>query len=292
MKGWAGLFDGPLDLAEKAREAAKRFPSTALVKYVSINWPGRRGNNWDDVNRFLHSPWPEATQLIKRVVDGVMSEDLPQPKNIKRKPRWNEDDGDVDVDRLLTGEPEYMKQTKRGRSTGPFHVALVSNLDAGKGHQCNSSGVWFRSAACIALADILENLGYTVEIWTWTAGFDVYPDPYHNQFLACRPKAAGDPVDIDSLCDTMSSWFTTTATFGAFNTAPVQPESRGGLIEASFKSLDPKESGIKGWYKYLDIGADVIPIAVPMIKGWGLADGLDKASEVVKNILEHICKDQ
>jgi len=287
MKGWAMMFDGPLELVELARAASENNPA-ALIKRININWPGRRGHDWSKVSEFLRSPWPEATKLIRYVTDGIMRDNLPQPASVKRRPRWNEDEGDVDVDRLLGGEPEYMRQMKRGKSTGPTHVALIGNLDAGEYHNCNSSGVWFRSAACIALADILENLGYTVEIWVWNRGESVYPEPLPHQFIACRPKAAGEPVDIDALCDTMSSWFTTNAIFAAMNTCPVKPKGIGYLVEADHYELDPEKSGIGGWYRYLQIGQDVIPISVPVVTGWNVQNGLDNAREVCRQILTKI----
>lgn len=294
LHGHALIFDGPLDVVNKAKE--HNSTPDSFKPNVSFNWPGRRGRNWDDCVRFIHEPWPEATAIIKQIVDGIKSEDLPQPKSLKRRPRWSENDGDLDLDRVLGGEAEHLREVKRAKSTGPHHVALVSNLDAGKGHSCNASGVWFRSGCCIALADILENLGYTVEIWTWTRGYNVYPRPDHHQFLACRPKVSGDSVDVDALCDTMSAWFTMSATFGAFAAGPVKPScpkgTAGSLVEAKYNTLDPKESGIGPWYKYLQIDQDTVALSVPMITGWGVQDGIKNAAEVAKELLATICEGQ
>jgi hypothetical protein len=291
MKGHALLFDGPLDLVKAAREAneGKLRPFQTNTR---VYWPGRKGNTWAEMERFLHEPWPEAMKLISKVVAGIKGTDLPQPKDVRRRPRWSEDDGEVDVDRALHGDPDYMREVKRTMVTGPFHIALVSNLDLGSSHRCNPSGVFFRSACAIALADMLEDLGYTVEIWTWTRGLNVYPQPYPHQFLACCPKRAGDPVDFDALCDTMSAWFTVNASFGAFAACPTPPVSKGSAVEPNFETTDVAKTGIGKWLKYLDIQDDVVTVPIPMIYGslWsdGISDGANNAVKAAHKVLETI----
>lgn len=292
LKGHALIFDGPLDLVKHARDA-NQGPSP-FKKVKDVNWPGRKGNTWDDLERFLHSPWPEAVNMVRRVAEGIRQSDLPEPKDVRRKPRWSEDDGDVDVDRVMYGEPEYMRTTKRQRVQGSMTVSIISNLDSTKSVRCNPSGVFFRSACSIALADILNDLGYTVEIWTWTRGSGVYPKPYDKQFIACRPLAAGQPVDVDAMCDTMSHWFTTQATFGAFAACPdTKPEGFGYAVEPDTTTTEFEKCGMGEWKKYLDLDQGTFPVCVPMIYGsmWGadrLADGISNAVTQARRVLDAI----
>lgn len=290
LRGHGLIFDGPLDLVTNAKAAYHRKP---LVKNLSVNWPGRRGDGWADMERFLHSPWPEGVKMVEYVVERIKKTDLPMPKDVRRKPRWSEDDGDVDVDRVLRGEADYMRDVRRQRVSGSFQVSLISNLDCGRGHRCNPSGVFFRSACCIALADVLESIGYSVEIWTWTRGTHVFPKPNHHQFVACRPKRMGDPVDYDALCDTMSSWFTSKATFGAFAANPVAaPLDLGYLCEADSGTLLLSECGMGGWEKHLDLEQGTLPVCIPLITGWSREDGLESATEKARLVLDHIVRSQ
>jgi ABC-type branched-subunit amino acid transport system permease subunit len=66
----------------------------------------------------------------------------------------------------MDGEPEYMRQTFRTRVAAPPHVTLLANLDKSYTDGCNKSGVWYRSAVAIAVADKLEKLGYGVDVVT------------------------------------------------------------------------------------------------------------------------------
>jgi hypothetical protein len=289
LKGHALVFDGPLDLVEQARKANAAKP---FYHPKEIRWPGRRGHGYDDMVKFLHSAWPEAVTMIKTITERIRQSDLPQPKSLRRKPRWSEDQGETDVDRVMQGEPEFMRNVKRMRSHGVFSVALVSNLDMSKHGRCNPTGVFFRSSCCMAVADVLEDLGYSTEVWLWCRGTDVYPKPYHKQFVALCPKKAGAPVDYDALCDAMSSWFTTEAIFGSFAACPTAPISMGCAIEPSYNTTVLEECGIGKWAKYLDIEQGVLPITVPMITGYSVADGYNTAVEQARKVLDHVVQAQ
>jgi hypothetical protein len=218
---------------------------------------------------------------VEYVQDKVMKESMPTPKSIKRKPRWSDNDGEVDVDRAMHGEPEFYRRVTREKVTGPTHIALVTNLDSPG--LVNSSGLFYRSTAAIAATDILENLGYSVEIWVWCRGEKVFPRPNDHQFVGVKVKESGDPIDKNALCDTLSAWFTSEAVFGSFAACPTKPVALGIPIEASMSATTVKDSGIGPWIKYLDVDQGVTAVPVPM--AWG---GLEAAVECAKKILENV----
>jgi hypothetical protein len=128
--------------------------------------------------------------------------------------------------------------------------------------------VFYRSASAIAATDLLEAAGYTVELWMWCLGRGVYPSPDHRQFTTCRLKESGMPVDIDSLCDTMSRWFTTKGIFGSFMCCPVMPVSIGSL---NFDLGD--------WKKYMDVTPNVQEVHVPIV--YGTTETIAAAHQVI-----------
>lgn len=219
------VFEGPLEMVRMARDANKGANPFKRIK--GFNWPGRvcGPDDWAKASSFLEKPWPEAVSMIRYVVDRIRnSGKLPVPKSVKRKPKWSDRDGEVDVDRAIVGDPEYMRQAIRLRLNSPNHVALITNMEVIKGWwSTNPSGVFFRSAAAIAVSEILEEQGYTCEIWFWNRGFGVYPAPDDEQFTACRVKAGHDLTDPHALCDAMSDWFTTNVVFGSYAACPVKP---------------------------------------------------------------------
>lgn len=290
LGGHAMLYSGPLDLIEHARKSNENNPEALLPKHkLNVFWPGRRGNSWQEMEQFLHSPWQEGVEFIKGIVNRIKKADLPQPKDVRRKGFWSEDDGEVDLDRVLVGEPAYLRNTRRQRVHSSTNIAIISNLDLARGSHCNPSGIWFRSGCSIALADILEELGYGVEIWTWQLGEYVYPEPDHACFIACSPKRFGEPVDYDALADTMSQWFTTKGIWGAMMANPVvQPLTPGVACECNYETLELEKVGMKGWEKYLDLEHGTIPICIPMIQSWSVSAGQDDAAETARKVLQRL----
>lgn len=267
-------FDGPLDLLENT---ARKFAALEQMHSVPhcmrhrtapvVEWPGRKGQGWKELRAFINQPWPEAVQMIQQVVDAVDKAVVPDLKDTRRKTRWSEDSGETDVYRAMDGEPEYMRQTFRTRVAAPPHVTLLANLDRTLYDGCNKSGVWYRSAVAIAVADKLEKLGYGVDVITYCLGGNVYPGRNNGQFVSMPVKKAGDPVDLNTLCDVMSSWFTTEAIFGSFVCADVMPESLGHAIKPDHEETDPWATPFAPWFKLLDLEQGTIAVLVPNVTG-------------------------
>lgn len=293
LQGHVGIFDGPLELVEAARDANKG--PNPFKKMEGFRWPGRvcPPGDWDRAAKFLTEPWPEAVSMVRYVADQVrQSRELPLPKSIKRRPRWSDDDGEIDVDRAMRGETEMYRSARRHRTTAPTHIAFVTNLDATIGWwHTNSTGVFFRSAASIAMSDILEDAGYSVEIWIWSRGLNVFPEPDSEQFIACKVKAAGEMVDYDALCDAMSDWFCTQAIVGAIASNPhAKVKDKGLGVESAFGrfynedgSINWYEYGIDYWVPYMDIEEDCQVFPIPMVVG-----SKDSAVEAAKNVIDRI----
>lgn len=291
LKGYAMLFDGPLDVvthAKKANSGANPFFAPERQ-----TWPGRRGETWADFDRFLHSPWNEAVAKIDSIVN-VVRKYVKPPTNIRRRLRWDETDGEVDIDRLLGGDPEFYRRPKRPRVHAPRNVALVANLESGKGgRSVNPSGLWFRSGVAIAVADMLEDAGYSCEVWIWNLGYYLFPPPHHRCFVAWKAKAAGAVVDKHAMADSMSYWFTTQAVQAvpAANPVGIQTTAaypKGAAVEPNEGVTRVEDVGMGGWIKYLDIGDDVQKVAVPMVYSWSWDDPDSMPVQTARAVLDEI----
>jgi hypothetical protein len=289
LQGHAMVFDGPIDLVESATKAtdAADCPNRFKEGVGGTSHPGRpaKGKPLREMLQFLKTPWKEAMDRVDYVQAEVKKVSMPTPVDMRRRPRWSETDGEVDVDRALNGDPDLYREIKRQRRVGPTHIALVTNLDAP--YSCNESGLFYRSTACIAATDILEDLGYSVEIVLWCLGRYVYPRPDHNQFTCCRIKEAGQPLDKSALCDSLSAWFCDQPVFGTFPCSPVKPLSYGGAVTANPAAKTLDQAGMGGWIKYLDVSHGVLAVPVPMCYG-----SLDNAVRCAKGVMENILEIQ
>lgn len=273
LKGHAMVFSGPLDLMNETVDAYKGIPEYRPGTVTPNAYDkGRKGNGWDALRGFIKTPWPEATSVIDGLIQ-IIKATLPPPESINRHKVWSDTDGELSIDRVMRGESDAWQQTTRKRKVGPTQIALLCNLDYAP--SIGDIGVFWRSAAAIAATDLLEAAGYTVELWMWCLGRSVYPRPYDKQFTTCCLKAAGAPVDIDLLCDTMSRWFTSKAIFGSFQTCPVKPTSIGSMYFV-----------LGEWRKYMDVTPNVREVHAPIV--WGETATIAAAHKIVKEATEDI----
>jgi hypothetical protein len=281
LQGHVLKFSGPLEMADAAYEANAPKGDDSFWPVPQINFPGRQGYTWDAFKSFLRQPWPEAVKMIRKVSDAIRAAELPMPMSVKRRHRWSDSDGEVDLDRALRGEPEMYRQTYRTRVRAPTNVAMLCNMDDAS--NVNPSGLFFRSACAIAVADILEEHGYAVEMHLWCRGKGVYPDPLPNQFSTCLLKAAGDPVDMDALGDSMSGWFAYHAVMASLAACPVAPKDIGEMLD------DPGP-----WQKHMDITDGIREVKVPIIysRSWFdvVGSGIEVAIETARKILVKFTK--
>lgn len=251
MCGWALIGEGAIELVDEAIRANLTPNVNRGYTTPSNDWNGRTFSGWGSLKKALSEPWEESIVKMNQMLDELNGMDLPVPKSRKRKGLWSEEQGEVDSDRALCGEPGFYRDHKRQNSRGPNTVALLANLDAYGGD--SPEEIFWRGAATVAAVDLLEKAGYLVEVWMWCAGKKVYTGHYAEQFTASRLKEAGNPVDIDTLLSGLSAWYLRSVVFGSFAGCPTAPKGLGGPV---FE--------IQGWRKHLDITEGCKELAMPI----------------------------
>lgn len=251
-KGHAMIFHGPLAAANAAEYGYKRRGKKNVIPfdYYHITNAGKQFRSWDDVRAELNKIWPEAAQEIKEMAQELRGS-MPQAKSRKRKRKWSEDEGEVDVDRLMQNRDDYYEGHKREVANATIgNIALLCNLD----WNCSPKDIFWRGAATAAVADILEEDGYIVEIWSWTSGYNVYKRPLHGQFTGVRIKAAGEPLDVVAVAHAISGWFMLLGIFGSFASIP------------EYESLGSLDHNLKKWMKHMDIDTEnVTVLEIPIV---------------------------
>lgn len=123
------------------------------------------------------------------------------PQNTRRRPRWNEEDGDeFDRDRMLAGAP-YWREMHRAARADTRGVRLL--VQVGGSANRESSALDWNAAVGVALADILERAGMPVSI----AGVFRSTHTTRNEtsiFLA-HAKACEQTLEPDRVYSTLSA---------------------------------------------------------------------------------------
>lgn len=266
----AFTFDTPMDLIDSAeRGYARKQLGSSLW---GGGWSGKSFESWNGVRKSFLEPWTKGISKVQDMLDEIKSQQLPRPKSRRRKRRWSEDDGEVDVDRVMAGDSDFYNEIRREQVHGPSNVLLLTNLDAYGGD--SPEKIFWRGAAAIAAADLIEDAGYAVEIWVWCRGNNVYRAPNSGQFHTFPLKKSGEPIDIGTMINSLSGWFLRTVIFNTF--ADGAPAVRTGGPEFTLGDMR----------KYIDPGTDMIEIQMPV------AETKAQATTMAKQMLENLIAQQ
>lgn len=153
-------------------------------------------------------PWPEGLEHIARARAALP--EIPRPVSLRRRPRWDTDGDEVDLDRVREGRLDAAWRTCRREAQpgGAPTVAILTDVAVGAGVRAET--VALRGAATVALADALETAGYTVELWGAAFSVGVYPNSAACDRADLFPlKGAGEPLD----CVRLAAWAVLAAGF-------------------------------------------------------------------------------
>lgn len=270
LRGHAMIFESPLELLEETEKAVSRPDRKALRGFYCRGLNQDRLTGWNSAKRQLTAPYREGVQLVEEMLEEIRSARLPPPRSRKRQRRRNEDGGDLLVDRLMDGEPDFYTDVSRQVRHGPTNVTLLCNLDGASAD--SAKAIFWRGAAAAAACDLLEEAGFSVEIWIWCAGTRVYTSPMDEQFTGLILKRAGDPLDILQVIQGLSAWFLDVGIFNSFATSKNKPRSLGRM-----------NYELGAWVKYIEPDPTSTSVLhMPVV--WSKEEAIIAA----KNSLEHI----
>jgi hypothetical protein len=137
----------------------------------------------EDMTRELYERYPRLYELSK-VSDTK-----------KRRRRFNEDEGELDIDRYMSGDPAMFasmpRMSVKGRSI-TFQIEL--GMSGSTEHTATTEGV----IAALALVNIVEKAGISTEI-IMTAIADEAVSDAHLSGVAVIAKRADEPLDVSRL---------------------------------------------------------------------------------------------
>lgn len=261
-------FDSPIEMVEQV----EKTPLTGKANFWRIDpdWVGRHFNSWQEVIEASRGPWQEGVAEIEKYRAKIDSE-IELPKSIKRKRKFTDNGATPDIDRYLSHDPMFLSEIVRSKQSGNKSISLVCNT----GNNCDVSSniMYIRSAAAIALADLLEEAGYSCEIIGYLRSRNTYhASNYKNLLSITTIKQAGDPLEINNIAVALSPWF--------FRT--IQVES---IFQANPREADPglgySSHGVTDLEEHFDLTGST-PYYFPMVVS------TDHAVEAAKELIEQL----
>lgn len=175
---------------------------------------GREIRSWHDFKAFAAQSWERGYRVFQEFVTRLTDAALPDVKSKKRKTTYGEEGDDVDFERMRQGEAFY-KKTEREDSMGVTTMTII--IDTTTPGCVASDDILWRGAVAIALAKVLEEKGWSVEIWV-VNGSTLYDDEDTSVYTSCCLKRCTDPLDTSTLINTISGWFYRTGIFTLLRT--------------------------------------------------------------------------
>ena len=188
---------------QSIQELINDIPKDCHYNSASKDFIGWDINNTQDGINSVGRVWEEGVQTLNRMVDELSASDFPEVVSHKRRTSFNPDDGDeIDLDRLRNGQ-EYWRKSVRQETAGPTDVTIWTDCSA----PCSvkSLDILWRGASAIALTKILEERGYTVQLWLTAGGRGVnMSEMAQKNYFALMVKDAGEPMDQTSVLNAVS----------------------------------------------------------------------------------------
>tara|TARA_X000001382_G_scaffold127959_1_gene116656 strand:- start:1668 stop:2738 length:1071 start_codon:yes stop_codon:yes gene_type:complete len=138
-------------------------------------------------------------KTIKQVklagVDKMLNERF---ESVKRKRVWSEDGSELDIDRVMSGDPQHWVSTKRNGKKRVIRLGVNVSMSGGNGASTFAKNVGLAYIVCEAL----ENLGYGVEIVAvdacyYSGGYNKLSNKQDETATIIPLKRSDEPVDIN-----------------------------------------------------------------------------------------------
>ncbi len=233
--GWSDGFDG-------------NSPATWLGRSDLISW--------GDVDEAVKSPWQRGLDAVEGMLEDIAQVELPVPRSIKRCLAWDESSGDFDLDQYMSGKPFWRGANRRNMSGQQF-ITLVASV--GGNRKTKPTSLLWRGAAACAMAKILEDQGYSVEILAYDYGVDTLIG--RDLVQAVWIKRAEDVLDLSALVNAVSAWYFRLVSFASYY-------------------LVPGQCPTYGFGRAQDAPARLLDLVVPDSEFWRIEDVFSRTSAV------------
>lgn len=187
---------------------------------------GKDFSTWEELQEFTKSVWEDGLQELEMFVERLRKTEIRPIKSHKRTVVWGPTGDELDIEKLQAGDPNCWKSYAREKTDGPTSLTII--IDTSTPWHVHSADILWRGAAAIALTHILEEKGYSVELWV-VAGSHLFASKPYPCVQACCLKKTSDPLDAATLVNTVAGWFYRTVTFTLMRTICAKThETRAG----------------------------------------------------------------
>lgn len=227
------VFEGESDLVNYVDPKTFRERETGADR-------GREFSSWEEVMKAAQEAWEDGIEQLGMFTERLREIEIKPIKSHKRVVVWGPGpDGELDLERMQQGETNCYKTYKREKTDGPTSLTVI--IDVSTPWHIDSFDILWRGAAAIALTYLLEEKGYSVELWVAHGSTFFANKPYPGILAACL-KRTSDPLDMSSLVNTVAGWFYRTVIFTLMRTIGIKTGER--ICESLGQVYNPTETDL------------------------------------------------
>ncbi len=268
------VFSGASEMVQLVREHYRNpqnVNSWSRGVFKSAGWIGRKVDSWEHLEQLMDSPWTEGLAAIARMKGQLADAQLEEPTSVSRRHQWNEEDGELSVDRFMDNNDSYYRRPVKSRRKAPKIISITCAIGGHCGE--TAEALFWRSAGMITACRLLEDAGYSCEINLYFRSLRTYTDyEYPNSFVSLPAKEAGQELDEQVLVNCMSTWFFRTVGISCLELSGTCTQGHGAPYPY------PKE-----FFDMVGMGQGCVPLEFAS----GVRD-LKSAVEGVKQILQRV----
>jgi hypothetical protein len=180
----------PSDVNRAVWEDTKREYEDMLRR--RSRWMG--GVTQAEVESLLVDGWAAGAERARKLAEAFRSK-LPEPASIKRRREWSDQGDELDRDRVLSGNLDLAwRRTQRRQAAAPQTVSVA--MPWVHSAAVNADQLFWGGTAMLAVADLLESAGYSVELTALNA---VHTNDGWLTATHVMVKGAGEPLRPDAV---------------------------------------------------------------------------------------------
>jgi hypothetical protein len=271
-------FDGFPELMELCVDSCLKAKESG--HYVGVrpqreeDFTGQRFESWEALRVAAQTRWERGLKEVDNMRQEIEST-IPAPVSRKRRRRLSEDQGEVDVDRVMAGDTYCYNEVRREESLGSNVITVVTNF----GGHCGRSveELFWRTAAVVVVVEKLEEAGYQCEVVGWARSEQVHPYATpKNTFDVLRLKEAGTPLDVNYMVNGLSPWAYRLGIFGTWHSENREVHSYYG---------QPKHDLPSGLLKYLRLDESTRAVWMPGV--FSQREAIREANRIIEEVQQH-----
>jgi len=153
-----------------------------------------------------------GASTIEQMLSQAVTWNIEPPKSRRRRLVWSEDFGEeLSIDRIREGRPDFWRACHREIRHAPVVESICIDMATPK--DTAPRDVFWRGAAAIAAASLLEVSGRSIELWAFSSLLGMYQTDPKAAFIACRIKEPSQLMDVRNVATACSAWFYRTVNF-------------------------------------------------------------------------------